>query len=365
MKIGKITLDGFYNYGNILQSYALQEVLLRYANQVESLWHEPDNFLPRTWWKWSWKELVKFLIDWKGFRRDFLNGHIGREMVRQSRIKMFCDRYIHMRYIDADLKTLEAEYDAFIVGSDQVWNYHFTKLEDSLLTFADKRKRFSYAASICTPSVPPEVEEKLRDGFQGMCAVSVREEEGAEFVRQISGCSAEVHVDPTMLLAAEEWRSVARKPQWSAEQGYLLTYFLGKRPDAIDRIAREYALSVVNLLDDDVFDHYVTDVEEFLWLIDHAALFYTDSFHGTVFSILFRTPFVVCNRMGDSTSEKMSSRIDTLLQRFDLTARRGTKANAFSISTPMEIHFSSRTDDILQDERRRSELFFRQCFWET
>ena len=359
MRIGKITLDGFYNYGNILQSYALQEVLLRYSDRVETLWHESDNFLPRIWWKWSWKEFVKFLVDWKGFRRDFLNGHTGREMVRQSRIKMFCDRYIHIRYSVAELKDLDAEYDCFIVGSDQVWNYHFTNLKDSLLTFAEKGKRLSYAASICTPVVPPKIEKELCEGFRGMRAISVREEEGAEFVQRISGCHAEVHVDPTMLLTAEEWRAVARKPQWCSEDDYLLTYFLGKRPDVIDQIAKEYSLSVVNLLDDSVFDHYVTDVAEFLWLIDHAKLFYTDSFHGTVFSILFRTPFVVCNRMGDSTSEKMSSRIDTLLQRFDLKERRGTKKNKFCISDPLQILFSPRTNDILAEERIRSNDFLR------
>ena len=53
MKIGKITLDGYFNYGNLLQNYALQQVLLRYVEVVDTIWHSPNNFMPQVYWKWN------------------------------------------------------------------------------------------------------------------------------------------------------------------------------------------------------------------------------------------------------------------------------------------------------------------------
>lgn len=102
--------------------------------------------------------------------------------------------------------------------------------------------------------------------------------------------------------------------------------FLGNRPDAaIQQVANESGLPIVNLLDEDVYEYYVTGVDEFIWAIEHASLIYTDSFHGTVFSVLFQKPFVVCNRVGEGCTSKMSSRIDTLLSYFELEGRRGTQ----------------------------------------
>ena len=64
-RIGKITLDGYYNYGNLLQNYALQQMLLQYADSVETIWHEADNFLPRTGFRFTWKEPIKYVLNWK------------------------------------------------------------------------------------------------------------------------------------------------------------------------------------------------------------------------------------------------------------------------------------------------------------
>lgn len=125
----------------------------------------------------------------------------------------------------------------------------------------------------------------------------MREQEGANTVKQFTGRDVPVVVDPTMLLTPDEWRKVSRHA-WYHGDDYILTYFLGKRPNAaIQQVASKSGLPVVNLLDENVYEHYVTGVDEFIWAIEHASLIYTDSFHGTVFSILFQKPFVVCNRV--------------------------------------------------------------------
>lgn len=92
-------MDGFNNYGNLLQNYALKCVLKKYVDEVDSVWTMPNNFLPQSWWCWSWKEPIKWFINWKGFRDSFKIGRFGIEMVRQARMRDFADRYIHTKWV--------------------------------------------------------------------------------------------------------------------------------------------------------------------------------------------------------------------------------------------------------------------------
>ena len=360
MRIGKLTLDGYFNYGNVLQNYALEQVLKKYGD-VDCLWHMPDNFLPRVWYQWSWKEPVKFILNWRGFRSELFSDMHGMEMVRQGKIKDWCDRYINLRQAEGKLSQLIDEYDFFVVGSDQVWNPFFSHVENCFLFFAPEEKRIAYAASISCPDLPDEKIDLYRKGFAGMAHISMREQQGADMVKELNGRDVPVIVDPTLLLAADDWRKVSRQPAWYHGGDYILTYFLGERPAVVARLARETGLKVVNLLDKEVYEHYVTGPDEFLWAIEHAKLMYTDSFHGTVFSIIFRTPFVVCNRIGSAVEEKMGSRIDTLLGYFGLEARRGTKANGYALENPLAAPDWSKVDEVLAREKARSDAYLRQA----
>lgn len=353
MKIGKITLDGYFNYGNVLQNYALRQVLLQYADVVDCLWHEQDKFLVRTWYKWSWKEPIKWILNYHGYRDKIFSDIHGMEIVRQGRIKEWCDRYIGIKKV-MDLSTVADDYDYFVVGSDQVWNPYFSNLQHCFLSFASPEKRIAYAASISCPTIPVEKHTLYKKGFSEMKSISMREQQGADIVKEFSGRDVPVVVDPTLLLTPDDWCKVSRKPAWFHGEDYILTYFLGKRPEVVKCLEKETGLKVINLLDENVYEHYVTGPDEFIWAIEHARLVYTDSFHGTVFSILFRTPFVVCNRIGSEVEEKMGSRVDTLLGYFGLNARRGTKANNYAIEKPLEAPDWSMVDKVLNRERKRS-----------
>ena len=360
LKIGKITLDGYYNYGNVLQSYALQQVLEKYGD-VTTLWHTAENFMPFIWYKCNWKNLIKFLLNWRGFRSIIFSDYHGMEIIRQGKIKDWCDRYINIHKVTGRLQQVESEYDFFVVGSDQVWNPYFSNLADCFLTFAPPKKRIAYAASISCPSIPVEKQLLYKDGFAGMAHISMREQQGADIVKEYSGRDVPVGVDPTLLLTPEDWRKVSRPPAWFHGEEYILTYFLGQRPEVVSRLESETGLKVVNLLDKDVYEHYVTGPDEFIWAIEHAQLMYTDSFHGTVFSILFRTPFVVCDRVGSAVTEKMGSRIDSLLGCFGLESRRGTKSNGYAIENPLEAPDWSGVDKILARERQRADDYLRHA----
>lgn len=362
IRVAKFTHDGYNNYGMLLQSYALQQVLRRYNIEVHSIWSQRYNFLPETWWNWNWKEPIKYYLNWKGFRSKMKSGKIGWEMAWETRMRDFADRYIDYRR-DVDLSTIDCDYDYCVVGSDQVWNPSWGDFWQFFLDFVPKEKRISYAASISVPDIPDNIKDRFAEKLKGMKTLSLREHAGAELVEKLTGRSAAVHVDPTLLLTAEEWRLVSREPSWVKEtcNGYLLTYFLGRKPEEIERIAKGLGLKVINLLDEHNYLHYVTGVDEFLWAIDHASLLYTDSFHGSVFSILFRTPFVVCNRIGSETEEKMSSRVDTLLGYFGLESRRGVKDRGYAIDNPLKAPDWSKVDEVLAIERARSDKYLRKA----
>ena len=365
LKIANLTLDGYFNYGNVLQRYAVCNLLMGLGAEVESLWFSPQaGFLPYLqshypWMKdsWDWKTWVKLGINWKGATHKMFSGENAWEAARNAVIKSFVDRYIPMRY-DVDFTRVADEYDYFVTGSDQVWNPYFADLEKLFIKFAPGEKRIAYAASISCPEIPQDKLQAFIDGVNGMKEISVREQAGADLIQQLTGRRVQVVADPTMLVTAEDWRSIARKPSWlKGGEQLLVTYFLGKRPDSvIESIARENGLQIVNMLDERVFEHYAIAPEEWLWLIDHARFMYTDSFHGTVFSILFRTPFVVTERVDAGCASKMTSRIDTLLAKFGLSDRRGTNANGYMIASPLDMHYGD-VDKVLAEEKQKAKTY--------
>ena len=365
LKIANLTLDGYFNYGNVLQRYAVCSLLAGLGAEVASLWFSyKAGFLPYLyshypWMKesWDWKTWVKLGINWKGVTGKWFSGQNAWEAARNAVIKSFVDRYIPMRY-DVDFTRVADEYDYFLTGSDQVWNPYFADLEKLFIKFAPGEKRIAYAASISCPEIPQDKLQAFIDGVNGMKEISVREQAGADLIQQLTGRRVQVVADPTMLVTAEDWRSIARKPSWlKGDEQLLVTYFLGKRPDSvIESIARENGLQIVNMLDERVFEHYAIAPEEWLWLIDHARFMYTDSFHGTVFSILFRTPFVVTERVDAGCASKMTSRIDTLLAKFDLSDRRGTNANGYMIASPLDMHYGD-VDKVLAEEKQKAKTY--------
>lgn len=365
MKIASLTIDGYWNYGNVLQGYAIRKVLERYADHVDRLWHSQDNFAPDAYATAPklqiLKNTIKYLIDWRDHRRM-----VGLEIARQDKFRDFVDRYAPIRKDIMDWEAVGEEYDFFVTGSDQVWNPSWEDIATpaDFLMFAPEEKRISYAASISTSEIPENRLAAFEAGIRGMHTLSVREQAGADLIERLTGRKAEVHCDPTLLLTAAEWRQVSRQPSWYHGQDYILTYFLGDRPESVEQVAKEAGLPVVNLLDRDVYEHYVTGVDEFIWAIEHASLLYTDSFHGTVFSILFRTPFVICNRVDakDAAMGKMGSRIDTLLDYFGLQDRRGTEANHYRIPNPLDQPDWSRVEPVLEKERKRSADYFERVF---
>lgn len=315
--VGILTINDYNNYGNRLQNYAVQEVIKNYGYTAETIQNK------KGYYNKNYKVLLKNNI------KNFIKKHSSKPNHKRSTRFLDFNKNIDMSSIMIDLKhidkTLNKKYNYFVTGSDQVWNPKFERLTDiDLLNFADNKQKISFSASFGISELPEDKKEYAKQNLQTFKAISVREDAGKKIVEDLTGrTDVEVLVDPTMLLSAEEWDKVSKKPKQLKNDKYILNYFLGELPEnwkiEIDRIAKENNCEVINILNpNDPF--YQTGPSEFLYLEKNAFLVCTDSFHSSVFSIIYDTPFIVFERQDKLTS--MNSRIDTLLSKFNLQNRR-------------------------------------------
>ena len=357
-KIGIITETNGLNLGNSLQNYALQHTL-------KSLGVEPytiirnDNYqhLPSMnviFLHNTLKRIIALIFNYNNYRKNVL------EIAKKKVVYSPFDKLIQFKkvssykkeFINRELKDI----DVFIAGSDQIWNPNFLVTEIPFLTFTTKNKRIAYAASFGVSEIPNEKKNAYIKWLKGIKNISVREESGAKIVKDLIDKDVPVVLDPTLLLSKDEWAGIAKKPKFDLPAKYLLLYFLGERTQEFDCVIRklsvEYNLKIIDILDKSKNYYYNVGPAEFIYLIQHAAGIYTDSFHGSVFSIIMKKPFVVINRSTKNICD-MSSRIDTLLKTFSLESRRGRIENKFCFEQFFYIDFSD-VDKKIEIEKVRS-----------
>lgn len=225
--------------------------------------------------------------------------------------------------ITESLERLNSVYDYFIVGSDQVWNPLYGRLSNvDLLTGVANEKRVSYAASFGIENLPEEYRDKVEKELLQFRKISVREDIGKKIVEDITGrTDISVLIDPTMLLTADYWSKIVKRPGFHSEDKYVLLFFLGgvssQNKEIIKNYAKQNNCKIINLLDKKS-KYYSCDPSEFLFMEKNAQMVCTDSFHSTVFSILFNSSFTVFERISDNN---MNSRLETLLEKFGLQSR--------------------------------------------
>ena len=313
MKVAIITLFGLFNYGNRLQNYALQNALEKNGYEAETIAVAHD-----------YNKLKGFIKKYIERTDKGISVRAKVELDREKNFKKFNDKYLNLRMVySPDYKIPEEvgkNYDACVVGSDQVWNPLFWEdKEDSehLYNFTlgfFGGKKISYAASFGVDSLPTTWADRMLPQIRKFDAVSVREKNGQLLLKD-AGIDSEVVVDPTMLLSADEWRQV-ESHDVDENKKYVLCYFLGEQPDSVKEKIAEQAKTlgaeIVDIMSPENKKLYTKGPDYFLEVIDKAEMVFTDSFHACVFSILFHTPFVVFDRQHANKSN-MNSRILTLL----------------------------------------------------
>lgn len=353
-KIGIITIYDNNNYGNRLQNYGLQETIKKCNYDIITF----QNKMYKTSFVRSLKEVIKKYILKLKYDETTLQ--------RLNYFLKFTNDFINSSseeiYTGNDLSSLNSQYDHFIIGSDQIWNYHFRgeyfgNFEFAM--FADKEKSFSYSASIGIDNISDDKKDIYIRGLNHLKYISVREDRAKEIVEELTGRNdVEVLIDPTMLLTADEWDKVSKRPKQLDFDKYILNYFLGElsesRKKEIERVAKENNCQIINILDhNDPF--YVCGPSEFLYLEKHAFLICTDSFHSSVFAILYDRPFVVFER--EDNTVKMNSRIETLINKFKLK----DKKYEGRISEKNLNHDYSEAYKILEFERKKSFDFLKKA----
>lgn len=312
MKVGIVTLTHNPNFGNTLQNIALTKALEKYDGvEVETIFNKDDS------------NLIPYASQLDCFKMMLKCQSTGVEQFKRIRFEKVRKQYIkNSTYFWQKGKIdniVNDEYDLFIAGSDQVWNPSFGFAGDfEFLRFADPEKRGSYAASVGISSIDVQYIESFRDGIKGMKYLSFRETQAAALCKGKFDVSGEVHIDPTMLCSAEEWKLMMRKPFGFFHKNYILVYLLGENQygSYIKEVAAKFKAAIVNLSER---KYSCIDPLEFVWIIANARFMVTDSFHGTVFSILMNIPFTVCQRVDQNMEQ--NSRFDTLLNLFHFEKR--------------------------------------------
>lgn len=306
-KIGIITiLDR--NYGNRLQNYALQTVVKKLGYEVNTI-----DIKQRTKSACIKTILKSFLIKCKYKKQQpFWIWEV------------FDYKYIKKDYIDAlDLKEGTTRYDKIIVGSDQVWNpilYYFEP-DIMFLKFASSMQKVAYAASIGISELPEEWILEFETGLCDFTAISMREADGANVIENILKRNIPVVLDPTMLITKDEWAEFAKKSNVKRDKKYVLKYYLGQKTDNVDVVISQYAENNdFEIVDINKKEKNIGPIE-FLWLIKNCEMMFTDSFHGSIFSIIFNKKFWIFERPAQSDTGEMNSRLHTLATHFNINKR--------------------------------------------
>lgn len=339
-KIGILTITDFNNYGNRLQCYALQKFIENMGFEANQINFKKINL------KKSIKSCLKCLINYKNQRCL---------TKRKKMFKAFTKKYIKTFSCNRMKKN---RFDTFIVGSDQVWNPYFDTTQlNNFLIFTNKQKRNSYAASFGISEIPYACKDKYAYLLREFNHISVREDTGADIIKELTGKEdVEVLLDPTMLIKEAEWASIAKKPIFMNDDKYILLYFLGKISDERKKIINEYAkkknLKIINILDKSS-EYYITGPSEFLYLEKNAEAIFTDSFHSTVFALIFNRPFLVFNR--EDSHANMNSRVETLLTKFKLIDKKFKGKLDNNI-----VNNNYNIDEVLNTEIEKSKKFIKK-----
>lgn len=355
-KVGIVTMRGGENFGNALQNYAVQTLLeqldiqaVTMDNRTVSGFEKPPAKDCSTLQKLSPSYIKSYLRVRIGKKygskndRDFtlpallhskktVSQYRAAKKRRKERFDDFRSRMLHDDSLPMDKDNIDtahiATFDAFVCGSDQIWNPNYP--ENSMidfLQFAPEHQRIAIAPSFGTSTIPEARREIFAEWISSIPHLSVREDAGAKIIKDLTGREAQVLLDPTFALTAEEWLTFAKKPETCPERKFVFCYFLGNRTKKYSRFIQNYAkkndCDIVDAYDIHDLTYYDIDPQEFVWLLANAEAVFTDSFHGTAFSLNLQKPFVVFDRVEGGAS--MSSRITTVLKKTGMEDRTFAK----------------------------------------
>lgn len=367
MRIGILTLPPHANYGGILQAYALQTVLERMGHDVV-VFNKPIK-----------KQALPFPMSFLHYIVRFIKKYIFRKtnvyVFNEQKIykyqkantlytDAFVNTYLHNKFIDT-LGDIKDEYDAIIAGSDQVWrkiyfnvSWEKSNPDDAYLAFTNdwNIKRIAYAASFGVDYIELDDTDilKCKDAIQKFKAVSVREKTGVDICKKHFNVDAKWVADPTLLLDVGDYLTLAKDSNSLFTGKYILKYTLDESEEIYGlahKLEEQKGFPMKELKThekdslSEISNSTRRPVEEWLYAFAHADYILTDSFHGTVFSILFHKQFTVI-----ANKERGITRFTSLLNMFELEDRLIYSPNEYK-----ELPDINYDEVDIRLEKRRSE----------
>lgn len=335
MKIAVLTNYRGTNYGSILQAYALTAMIRGMGHDCEILAYQPtkkDNWRLKTQNR-AWRETIVYKVN-EGCKKVFCRRGEGTLQALAD----FQKTYMHISPVCAtreQLRKAERQYDAFVCGSDQIWNPYAYDPVYFLDFVASPRRKMAYAPSLGVSQIPKRRRQEIAAAVREFDMLSVRERQGAALIAQLTGQQPQVTADPTLLMPRVQWTALARAGRRQQQDApYLFCYFLGSdrryRKHA-GRIAQKFGLKI-RMLPMTAADYARAEAVtapvgpcEWLALVEGADFVLTDSFHCTVFSVIFGKSFYTLERFSPTDRREQNSRVHDFLSRAQLEDRILTK----------------------------------------
>ena len=346
MKVALAINYDYHDYGGMLQAFATQRFLTK--NGIDS---DAINFdkLKGDINKRKWRYFLSNIFDISIVKEK--SKLIEKKLKQKSNEKLksgmaerdaafdeFCKSHFKVsRAFESweDMaKASRNEYDAVVVGSDQLWLPSNIMADYYTLNWVPQDvKKIAYATSFGIGSIPAKYSKIYSHYLKRINYLSARETSGQDIIKKLAGRDVQLVNDPALLLDADGWNEVISNEPLIKEK-YVFYYFMGNNPEQryfVRRLANEKGLKVVALLHLDQYiatDEYYVDMApwhvspaDFVNLVKNAECVCTDSFHGTVFSIIYSRPFFTFKRFNKKASLSTNTRITSLLTRLGLMDR--------------------------------------------
>lgn len=321
-RIGILTFYDTTNYGALYQVYALYNVLkdLKFGCDISIIKYHCKKVDDRE------KNTISSIKDLKSFIRFMILYKRNKK-----KYKLFSDfsskEFIYSKneYFDHNIKKLSDEYDAVVVGSDQVWNTALTGNDFAFfLEGVDNVKKFSYAASIGKSKIENEELIRIKSNLDRFDRISVREKDAWELLNA-NKMSVSLVLDPTFLFDSTNWRSL-KNTDIVIKKKYIMMYLIQDRKNTFayaKKIAKKYNYEIIYINNSPrtefgVKNIYYASPEDFLAYLDAAEIVITGSYHGLALAINLNKKFIC--ELGKEKNN-FNSRIQTLLDYFGLEDR--------------------------------------------
>ena len=323
MRVGILTVHHSYNYGAILQAFATQKAVESLGYEVEFIDYDNTSFINRRKIFLPYNCISNVLRNLRNL--GFICQLNARKCAFEKFYKMMC--ISESRWINS-IEYANLHYDVILVGSDQTFSLYLTNNPDEMRSFflpGYKGKKISYASSMGEKNRNLNERDKIwmKHCWQQFSSIGVREKFAKDFIERLTGKSAQIVLDPTLLLRSKDWCAYLSCRKLPKEK-YIVFYTVlssAKVVGFVKKIEELTHLKVIALHPKTRFDinsgfkySIESGPQEFLSLIQRAEYVITTSFHATVFSIIFKKKFI-------TILQGEGNRLKSLLETLDLQDR--------------------------------------------